>query len=432
MIWNPFKPRTQNKEILFPQKLSKCIETIALIFTTQGYPFNKWKHNNQPLDEIDDLFYTRVCNAHQLATVSRIIENICDSEELGAICVHSIFENIALTVSSIRKSLYFYNSLIDEFIWEQTIVNVKSGGEDLKDIHPHFFAAYRWYKFEYQSRDINDDIPDEKIAELAKNIQYAVNEARTFFDKMLKNVDVDITNINPIGFLEERSIYEEILFRKQEYPEVFSRETQINAFELLDARQKEKQYFGSMFNQIEEFKLKTVNIINKIVEYEGGLEDLEPTYNEFTDLIFSIDDARRKCLIIGGRLKKLISEIEECRARAKDFFSILMNNDELKDSHFQLFYNFFENADKSNNEMNEQIAIFTINELESEDIAPYILTCDDETLRQYSKLENAKSLAVGLKSFVDDLVFKLKAKDIDEAILKMKFLMDKVKIFSGD
>ena len=444
MSWNPFRLFTNDRNIIRPGYLSECLHNVAIIYATNGYPFNEWNYGNLHLSTEDAEFYKRICNVYQFRSIATVIENQFRNQELAELCLSAVFEKIFVNNDRAKAFLAFLYEEAENFQWLQIIsrASEKKTGVKLTDAETLKIlnqTSKYWCRLEFTHRKIETELTEEKIVQLANCISHASKNASDFFIKMFKNAELDLSNISPVAFRTDRSIYEEILHRKIEFFDIFGLEDKcvVTASDLLDAKKKEKESFGLIWDKQEKTIQENPHLMLKIINIIQNGGEFEDLYNHFRTHIFEIDDLRKEAYKIGGYAVRGVQRIEKMRTDTQEIFIDLSKQPDLPNAKIVYYcMRLFEIADEGFEKWKRLIHIMRSSEIAEEYRISYLITCDDGTLRLVKEhfSDSFVPLMIDqLRKISTEVYFKgeKKGEDEDLTIKKMKILLDKKKILEG-
>ena len=305
-MFNFFK----KKEIkIYPKKASQSIASLALLIDSCGYPFSDWQDQNVQLTEEERNLIEPACQCLQLFFY-RYAYN--DRHLLGDVMLGSVLAVVKDNKPELGK---LYELGIDLF--EETLIFLFSksmGKEELIDNLPSYFAV-NWER-NYNREETNN----EKREETSNKLLQCLLHSRTTGDSVLQPmidaiVDFDLDEIEQISFRKNRSILEDVLYKRTYFPFLFKHMPVPNASLLLESRKKEHELAI-------EFTKKKEKIEKSFID---GLKSDDLTYQSirdfYLDFIRSIDEVRAELVNIGGvDCNICLKDVEATRKKLSDIY----------------------------------------------------------------------------------------------------------------
>ena len=366
-MFNFFK----KKEIkIYPKKASQSIASLALLIDSCGYPFSDWQDQNVQLTEEERNLIEPACQCLQLFFY-RYAYN--DRHLLGDVMLGSVLAVVKDNKPELGK---LYELGIDLF--EETLIFLFSksmGKEELIDNLPSYFAV-NWER-NYNREETNN----EKREETSNKLLQCLLHSRTTGDSVLQPmidaiVDFDLDEIEQISFRKNRSILEDVLYKRTYFPFLFKHMPVPNASLLLESRKKEHELAI-------EFTKKKEKIEKSFID---GLKSDDLTYQSirdfYLDFIRSIDEVRAELVNIGGvDCNICLKDVEATRKKLSDIYIQLIEESlpeklnaeiEFKNKLDSIYLSVLDN--------------FSITEyINQDEVISYIFTMNDEYISKYNK-----------------------------------------------
>ena len=368
---------------IWPSKASESVASLALLIDSLGFPFTGWKHPDLEMNE----YYTDVikyaCNSNQLFTYRYLF----DDHLMGEIML-----GCALAVAKEERK-----DLVETL--EFGILNLetlmKLSADDVSRSDNPLNSLFNIFAQIWEMKFCDDDNKPEKEREDLRKVLYEClihsrSQAINAFEPMIKSIKVfDLEEIEQLSFRKERSLYEDLLFRRYTNYKLFKLMPFPNASLLLEARKKEYQTAVDAENS------KTSCLVKLKDDMESSGSDTKLLYDKFCDFLNTMDDIRLELKVIGG---------EHCSIKLKEIT-------ETRNSIFENMTKVFVEYDSSFTDMMEKLRInydstydemtknnmFQLKYIDPVEIPSYVLTLSDEdliSLKEYvSKDEMFKHLS---------------------------------------
>jgi hypothetical protein len=368
---------------IWPSKASDSVASLALLIDSLGFPFTGWKHPDLEMNE----YYTDVikyaCNSNQLFTYRYLFQD----NLIGEIMLGCALEVAKLERKELVETLEF-GILNLETIMKLSADDVNESDNPLNSLF-NVFAQIWEMKF------CEDDNKEEKEREDLRKVLYdclihSRTQAINAFDPMIKSIKTfDLEEIEQLSFRKNRSLFEDILFRRYSNPKLFKLMPFPNAQLLLDARIKEYKLAVDAENT------KTSCMLNLKEAMESSGSDSKLLYDKFCEFLNVMDDTRLELKVIGGEHCSLkLKDITETRNTIFDSMTKVFVE---YDSVFtEMMLSLRTNYDDTYQEMSSN-NMFQLKYVDPVEIPSYVLTLSDEdliSLKEYvSKDEMFKHLS---------------------------------------
>jgi hypothetical protein len=417
MIWNPFKSKASESSVLFPKEISRLIETVSLLFLTKGFPFNDWGDNNfLPIEDEEQLF-SRACLTAQLRSFAQAIEMKTNDTLVAEICTYSLLERIKAGYAddTPHEALFFFYGLENKFI--SALEDQKPDGKSNESDTQHDQLAGMWVVMENDSN--NKSLGNDSISKLSNNIKYAVTNSSGIFSKMCANIKTfDLDKIVSIHFRDSMSLFEEVVYRKYNYAEIFKLKERISADDLLSARIDEDAAFSKNSKLFADSAVDKTNLIKLD-------HTTEEAYNSIREWLTIVDDCRVECFAIGGRLDALLNAFTWLRQNLFDSLLPLASSEGVS-SRYESLYNIYDNTYIDFVKIKLPLQIRMIN---AADVAPFMICSSEDDLVDLR--DNAPSEAEMSRSLVEfavGIIIEITQNNDVEASGKLAFLERRINI----
>jgi len=366
-MFNFFK----KKEIkIYPTKASQSIASLALLVDSCGYPFSDWQDGSIQLTEDEKNLIEPACQCLQLFFY-RYAYN--DRHLLGDVMLGSVLAVVKDNKPELAK---LYEIGIDLF--EETLLILFSKSmnkEDLISNLPAYFAV-NW------ERSYNrEETTKEKREETANKLLQCLLHSRTTGDSVLQPMidaitDFDLDEIEQISFRKNRSILEDVLYKRTYFPFLFKHMPIPNASLLLESRQKEHNLaleLSARKDQIEKSFLDSLR--------RDGLT-YQSIRDSYLDFIKAVDEIRSVLVNVGGvDFNICLKEVETSREKINELYVQLIAEslpEKLEDEK--------EFIKKLDSIYLSVLELFNITEyIHQDEVISYIFTMDDSFISRFSK-----------------------------------------------
>lgn len=366
-MFNFFK----KKEIkIYPEKASQSIASLALLIDSNGYPFSDWKDPSIELTEEEKHLIEPACQCLQLFYY-RYAYN--DKHLLGDVMLGSV---LAVVKDRNPHLAELYELGINLF--EETMLFVFNKSSNIDELHdnlPSYFAV-NWER--NYNREITDtEIRNQTSDKLLKCLIHSRKTGDSVLQPMVNAiVDFDLEEIEQISYRKNRSIFEDVLYKRTYFPFLFKHKPIPNAALLLEAREKESKL--SL-----ELSAKKGTIENSFIDSfkRDGLT-YQLVRDSYFDFIKSIDEIRSDLVNVGGLDSNIcLKEVDVSRKKYSDIYmefiaeSIPQKIDDEKEFKNKLDEIYLRVLD-----------LFDITSfINSDELISYIFTMDDSFISKYNK-----------------------------------------------
>ena len=365
-MFNFFK----KKEIkIYPTRASQSIASLALLIDSRGYPFSDWQDSGINLTEDEVHLIEPACQCLQLFFY-RYAYN--DKHLLGEVMLGSV---LAVVKDNKPDLANLYE--IGIALFEETMIflfSKSSNQQEILDNLPSYFAV-NW------ERNYNQEETSKEDRVLTSNkLLKCLHHSRTTGDSILQPminaiVDFDLDEIEQISFRKNKSLFEDVLYKRTAYPFLFKHMKTPNASLLLECRKRENELALELSSKRDEIEKMFLDGLSK-----DGL-----TYQSIRDLYFefikSIDEIRSLLVNIGGIDCTLcLKEVEATRQKISDFYLKLVADTlpEKLDSEIE----FCLKLDEIYLNLKD---LFNITKyIDSDETMSYILTLDDVSISKFT------------------------------------------------
>ena len=366
-MFNFFK----KKEIkIYPKKASQSIASLALLIDSCGYPFSDWQDSSLELTEEEKNLIEPACQCLQLFFY-RYAYN--DRHLLGDVMLGSVLAVVKDNKPELAK---LYQIGIDLF--EETLMILFSKSmnkEDLISNLPAYFAV-NW------ERSYNtEETTKEKREDTANKLLQCLLHSRTTGDSVLQPMidaitEFDLDEIEQISFRKNRSILEDVLYKRTYFPFLFKHMPIPNASLLLESRQKEHKLaleFSAKKDHLEKIFLDSLR--------QDGLT-YQLIRDSYLDFIKAIDEIRSVLVNVGGvDCNICLKEVEATREKINEFYIQL-----IAESLPEKLETEKEFGKKLDSIYFSVLELFNITEyIHQDEVISYIFTMDDSFILRFNK-----------------------------------------------
>ena len=353
----------KKKISVWPSKASDSASSLGLLTTSLGYPFTGWKVPDMELSDYEENVIKPACHCNQLFTYRYLYEdNLLGEIMLG--CALAIAKEA-------REDLIEYLDF-GVFTLEEILKIIAT--DAVKDKNPINIVMSR-FALLWEMRMCDGDNKDEKYREKLREKIYSClfhsrNQAINAFDPMISNIsDYNLDEIEQLTYRRKRSIFEEVLYKRSNQPNLFRHMPLPNAQLLLEARRKEYQ----TALDAEDTKQNCFIKLKKDMESCGS--DSKLLYDKFCEFLNVMDDLRLELKLIGGEYcdSKLV-EITDSRNDIFDSMTKVFV--EYEESFSDLMSSLRNNYDSTYTEMENDLGIFKY--IDTKEIPSFALTLSDE------------------------------------------------------
>ncbi len=366
-MFNFFK----KKEIkIYPKKASQSIASLALLIDSCGYPFSDWQDPNVQLTEEEKNLIEPACQCLQLFFY-RYAYN--DRHLLGDVMLGSV---LAVVKDRNPHLAELYELGINLF--EETMLFVFNKSSNIDELHdnlPSYFAV-NWER--NYNREITDtEIRNQTSDKLLKCLIHSRKTGDSVLQPMVNAiVDFDLEEIEQISYRKNRSIFEDVLYKRTYFPFLFKHKPIPNAALLLEAHEKESKL--SL-----ELSAKKGTIENSFIDSfkRDGLT-YQLVRDSYFDFIKSIDEIRSDLVNVGGLDSNIcLKEVDASRKKLSDIYIQLIAEslpeklDAEKEFSLKLDTIYLSVLDN-----------FAITEyIHHDEVISYLFTMDDDYISKYNK-----------------------------------------------
>ena len=366
-MFNFFK----KKEIkIYPTTASQSIASLALLIDSCGYPFSDWQDPSVVLTEEEKNLIEPACHCLQLFFY-RYAYN--DKHLLGDVMLGSVLAVIRDKNPDLAK---LYEVGIDLF--EETMLflfNKAMKKEELIANLPSYFAV-NWER-NYNREDVSAEQRDETSNKLLQCLLHSRTTGDSVLQPMINAiVDFDLEEIEQITFRKNRSLLEDVLYKRTYFPFLFKHMPIPNAASLLEARQKESKF-------AHESSAKKGVIETEFIEsFRSDDLTYQSMRQSFMDFIRSIDEIRADLVNVGGvDCNICLNEVEASRVKLSDLYIKLIaevvpekvdSEKEFKLKLDEIYLAVIDNFDITSH-------------IHSDEVISYIFTMDDVYISRFTK-----------------------------------------------
>ncbi len=355
---------------IYPIKASQSIASLALLIDSGGYPFSDWQDPNVQLTEEEKKLIEPACHCLQLFFY-RYAYN--DRHLLGDVMLGSVLAVVKDNKPDLGK---LYEIGVDLF--EETMIYMFSKSmkkEELFESLPSYFAV-NWEK-NYN----RDETTKEKRYETSNKLLQCLLYSRTTGDSVLQPminaiVDFDLDEIEQISFRKNRSVLEDVLYKRTYFPFLFKHMPVPNANLLLESRQKEHKLAIEYTDKKDKIEKSFIDVLKS-----DGLT-YQLIRDSYLDFIRSIDEVRAELVNIGGiDCNICLKDVEATRKKLSDIYIQLIEESipEKLDAEIEF-------SSKLDSIYISVLDNFAITEyIHQDEVISYIFTMDDDFISKYNK-----------------------------------------------
>lgn len=391
---------------IYPIRASQSIASLALLIDSNGYPFSDWQDPDIELTAEEVHLIEPACQCLQLFFY-RFAYN--EKHLLGEVMLGSVLAVVKDTKPSLAN-LYE----IGIALYEETMIllfNKSNNKQEVFDNLSSYFAV-NWER-NFNQEETSNEIREQNSNKLLKCLIYS----RKTGDKILKPmidsiVDFDLDEIEQILFRKDKSIFEDVLYKRIAYPFLFKHMKTPNASLLLESRRRENELALKLGSEKDKIQKTFIDIISKEVLTYQLIRD------SYLDFIKSIDEIRSELFNVGGHDCNIcLKDVEATRQKISDFYLKF-----IADSLPEKLEAEIEFSLKLNEIYIDVKDTFNITEyIDSDETMSYILTLDDVSISRYTEAVKVDVIVSYLKSanLVDGFTDKQK-----------EFVNSKIRLFS--
>jgi len=417
VIWNPFKSNSPQSSLQSPPELSSLLNTVAALFINKQFPFGEWEDKRTSITEDERLFFARVCLTAQLSSFAHAIETITNDPLVAELCMHSLLKKIAPDFDECITSSVFFRYYTIQKTLVNDLVNMKLGGQSQGEGDPKEQIAIQWVAMENKYNDRSFGV--DTAFKLSVHLRFAISKSADIFNKMCRRIKIwDIENILPIHFLDEMALFEETLYKKYRYPEIFEMPNRVNARDVIAARRLEDQRFWSNRDTLVHLN----NTAQELLKKDFTTED---TYNSVREWLFGLGACGVDCYAVGGRLKEVLSALDHLRQSTFESLKSIAATQGVA-SRYEQLYNV---CDNSYSGFTESKILLRIRVSETKEVVPFMLTFSEEDIIEYrDNVDSDGEMSRSLAGFALDLIEKLKTYPEHATAEKVRFLGKRVDV----
>ncbi len=314
-----FRRKPRQDLSIWPRTASKSLESLSLLFCSMGFPFSGWKHPDWKCSKENEALFKPACNAFQVATYFSFFVNKCDDDLLSGLARETFIEIAKLGRKDFAEALEYFLEVQDA-----SMVVASENAEAGIDKYAAMLAviAMGWLTLDAKSGkgdkvNLEDSSQEKRLNDLCKYLSHARTQALSAFEPMVNAiVDFDVENFKCFSFKKNRSVFEEVLWRRIEFPELFSHMPEVTATLLLDARRKERDSYYTLSGERKEL----LSVISERLKNNIMPDFAEPYFKSLSE----IDDLSQKAFFIGGDCLPIYEELTKFRGNLVE----LSNQDE--------------------------------------------------------------------------------------------------------
>jgi hypothetical protein len=351
---------------IWPSKASESVASLALLIDSLGFPFTGWKHPDLEMNE----YYTDVikyaCNSNQLFTYRYLFDDHLMGEIMLGCALAVAKEERKELVETLEFGIFNLETLM------------KLSADDVSRSDNPLNSLFNIFAQIWEMKFCDDHNKPEKEREDLRKVLYEClihsrSQAINAFEPMIKSIkSFDLEEIEQLSFRKERSLYEDLLFRRYTNYKLFKFLPFPNANLLLEARKKEYQ------TAVDAENFQTSCLVKLKDDMESSGSDMNLLYDRFRDFLNTMDDIRFELKVIGGEHCSLkLTEITETRNTifenmTKVFVEYDSDFTDMMDKLRSDYDSTYEKMTKNN--------MFQLKYIDPVEIPSYILTLSDDDL----------------------------------------------------
>ena len=223
---------------------------------------------------------------------------------------------------------------------------------------------------------------------------------------------IDIENIRPIHFRSNRSSFEEMVYRKFRYPEIFELLTEVNAHDLISARKLEEQRFSTNRDALVLFNSQAGELLKEDMTTESG-------YNVVKKWVFGLDDCRYDCYTTGGKCDEIFDALSYIR---KNTFSSLAEIDKVR-GYLPMCEHLYDVCDQIYSEMTKSKLAAVVRSVETKYVVPFILSSsENDIIECLEVIDKDGEMTREFAEYALKYIRKISSQADDGAAEKLRFL----------
>lgn len=283
---------------IWPRSASKSIESLSQLFCTMAFPFSGWKHPNWECCEENERLFKPACNAFQVEIFFSKFLNKCDDGLLAELARGTFIETAKSGCKDFAEALEYFLKVQD--------ISMTIAAENGEVQYAEVLAviAMGLLTLEAQSNktgwcsDPEDTTQDKRVNDLCKYLAHARTQALSAFEPMVNAiVDFDVDNFSCLSFRKNRAVFEEVLWRRVEFPELFSEMPKVSSALILEARRRERDSCLALVEEQKQLFLVIREQVDRVLNNRTSMSEFAKHYFKS---ISEIDDLSQKAFGIGG------------------------------------------------------------------------------------------------------------------------------------
>ena len=355
---------------IYPSKASQSIASLALLIDSRGFPFSDWKDPEVELTQEEINLVEPACHCVQLFFYRF---SYGEKHLLGEVILGSV---LAVVKDKKPDLVEVYEKGIDFF--NETLITVYGESRNLQEVFDNLISyfAVNWER-NYNKEKLEKEDRFNISNKLLECLIYSRKTADSGLQPMIDSiVDFDLEEIEQISFRKNKSLYEDVLYKRLAYPFLFKHMKVPNASLLLSCRERENKLAFDL--STEKSRLEKTFIDNISVD-SLTFQLLRDSYLDF---IKAIDEIRSELFNIGGTdCSVCLKEVETCRKKINELYLKLIADSlpEKLDAEIE----FCLKLDEIYIGVKD---LFNITKhVDSDETMSYILTLDDVSISKYTE-----------------------------------------------
>jgi hypothetical protein len=424
-MWNPFKK--SGNVAAFPGSLSKSIESVAMLYATMGFPFNRWQTEQIQINPEDVSLFKAASHCRQIDCLRvMLLEKLNDDSILTEISIGYLFERATIINQDLTNSFLYFYDLQDDIMNKVIEANQVNKNHTL-ETYPLESLAAAWLAVDDAACGREGNIDLGRLETLQKCMVAAHEAANGFFSEVTNCINlIDVENFTSVRFRKKRCIYEEVIFRKFNYQDFFEDLEQSNAAAVLAARRRELREAYEFIKLYGDLKVRLGGLLLAIDDRDKHKED--EYYNLFRDWLTDVDKARAKCYALGGQCEEALANLEKLRSSILDALHDFI---EKNDSRFILtLMRLFEIYDNSYITFIEPKLLWKIHNIpDPGDVGGFLLSSPIEEIQKFAESAVGKEQAASTRAYIADVYQRLKSESESELREKKAFVAERFILF---
>jgi len=397
----------KKKEIkIYPVKASQSIASLALLLDSKGFPFSDWKAPDIELTEDEKNLIEPACQCLQLFYY-RYAYN--DKHLLGDVmlgCVLAVIKDRNPHLAELYE--------IGINLFEETMLFLFNKSTNVDEVHDNLLSyfAVNWER-NYNRENTDTKIRDQVSEKLLQCLIHSRKTGDSVLQPMINAInDFDLEDIEQISYRKNRSIFENVLYKRSYFPFLFKHMPIPNAALLLEARQKESKLALEVSSNKRKIEDSFVN------SFKADGLTYQSIRDSYLNFIRSIDEVRSDLVNVGGLDCNIsLKEVESSREKYSDIYIEVIA--ESVPQKLEEEREFIKKLDEIYIMVLDSFDV--TNYIHSDELISYIFTMDDSFVSKFEK-------AIKVELIVEYFKTHNLIQDFDEE--QKEYVNSKIKLFS--